>query len=289
MKLPLRTLLGLLLLITCVTGAQASTVSFGDPATIWTGFRHSPEMPNTDQNGVPNLTGGTFTYTGHMLSSITLNYTDIYHGNSNWTNTWNSLSAGDWYFDVNRDNTWDYVIHKMANSSSYHLYQASNYWGYGSNTQYDGSGTNAHFTQYNATYTSTDARDWHPTTIIDTGLPYQVYNNAKGIWETQYYNNVTTSIKDLGVVSYDGWDKVSALDGNGNGSSIWDLSKTLNGGIDLSAFMGKDINFAFTMTCANDVLFDESRVPTPEPGTMILMGMGALGAALARRRARRIS
>ncbi|WP_243358844.1 PEP-CTERM sorting domain-containing protein [Fundidesulfovibrio terrae] len=280
MKTSSSTILGFALLVLCLTSAQASAVSFSDPAKVWPGLKHTPELSTQDQNGVPDLTGGTFTYDKHVLTAITLNYTDLQYNTPGWNGLWNGLAAGDWYFDVDNDNAWDYVIHKASSSSGYHLYESSDKWKYGTATLYDANG---HFTQYNAFYGGTENRDWHPTTIQDTTLPYST--TKKHV--TTYYN---TDVVDLGSVSYDGWDKIDDLtkvsSSVATGSSTWDLSKTLYGGIDLNAFKGQNINFGFTMVCANDVLFDHTRVPTPEPGTMLLMGAGALCAGLARARKR---
>lgn len=289
MRLLLQLSLAVLSVTLGVSGANANVVTFGDSAKVWSGLAHTPEKSSQDQNGVPDLTGGAFTYTGHTLTSITLNYTNRYMNQSVWNSPWNAQQTGDWYFDVDNDKAWDYVIHKpnqvwdftqhaMVANNTYHLYEAEDEWLYDTKTLYGSSGK---FVQYNGYYGNTDNRDWHPTTIKDTDLPYDKQAWVGGRWVTRSYNT-NTGITDLGIVEFDGWDKISDLNAFGEGSSTWDLSKI--GGIDLTALMGKDITYAFTMTCANDVLFEQSRVPTPEPGTMLLMGVGILGAGYLRKR-----
>lgn len=278
-------------------GAQASVVGFGDSVNVWSGLK-KPELADQDQNGVPDLTGGTLTYAGdHRLTSITLNYTNHF-ANEPWgQSAWNALEAGDWYIDVDNNSAWDYVIHRpdqvwdfdknmWVDNTTYHLYQANNMILYGTSTTY----TNGKFTQYDAYYGNTDNRDWHPTTVKDDILPYEYEKKVKRkyVYATE---NANSGIVDLGVVDFDGWDSFSELDrlskSTAVGSSTWDLSGL--GGIDLDKFSGKDIIIAYTMTCANDVLFEHSRVPTPEPGTMLLMSVGILGAGYLRKQIGRAS
>lgn len=288
----MRAILSVLLAIVSIAlgtvGAQATVVTFGDSVNVWAGLEHGanlkykPELANQDQNGVPDLTGGSLTYTGnHKLTSITLNYANLYM-NTDWgRSSWSSLEAGDWYIDVDKDNAWDYLIHqpakvwnpatnKLVSNDDYHLYALNDKVFYGSSTRYK---SNGQFTQYNGYYDGKDNRDWHPTTVRDSILPTK---------------NPINGIVDLGIVGFDGWDSLRELTSLSNstavGSSTWDLSGL--GGIDLDKFSGKDIIIAFTMTCANDVLFEHTNVPTPEPGTMLLMGLGIIGVGYLRKRSR---
>lgn len=295
MRLILSALLAILSITVGAAGAQASVVGFGDSVNVWSGLKHTPELANQDQNGVPDLTGGTLTFSaGHTLTSITLNYTNHFANQSWGQSAWNALEAGDWYIDVDNNKAWDYVIHrpdqvwdfdknKWVDNTAYHLYQANDMILYGTSTTY----TNGKFTQYDAYYGNTDNRNWHPTTVKDSILPYEYEKKVKGkyVYATE---NANSGILDLGVVGFDGWDSFSELDrlskSTAVGSSTWDLSGL--GGIDFSKLMGKEIIIAYTMTCANDVLFERPRVPTPEPGTMLLMGLGILGVGYLRKRAR---
>lgn len=295
MRMFVQAFLAFLSLTLGVSGAQADVVAFGDPAKVWSGLAHAPESSGQDQNGVPDLLGGSFTYNAaHALTSITLNYANIHFNQPSWNSSWNSMSTGDWFFDVDNDNGWDYVIHKpsqvwdftahrMVTNSSYHLYYAEDEWLYGSETLYK----HGKFLQYNAYYGGTDNRDWHPTTIKDDGLPYDKQVKKNGAWVT-VSSNGNSGIEDLGIVDFDGWDKIGNLTKESNflglGSSTWDLSKI--GGLPLIALAGQEITFAFTMACANDVLYDQTLVPAPEPGTMLLMGLGVLGFGFLRRRRR---
>jgi len=89
MRMKLSALLAILSITVGAVGAQASVVAFGDSVNVWAGLEHgannkyAPEKANQDQNGVPDLTGGSLTYTGnHKLTSITLNYANHYMNTS---------------------------------------------------------------------------------------------------------------------------------------------------------------------------------------------------------------
>ena len=82
-------------------------------------------------------------------------------------------------------------------------------------------------------------------------------------------------------VSFNGWEKAPE---HGVFSSTWDKIN-----LDLDEYSGKKFTYAFAMLCANDVVYGEAQVPTPEPGTILLMGVGALGACFIRRRTRSVS
>jgi hypothetical protein len=296
MRLILSAFLAILSITVGAAGAQASSVTFGDSVNVWSGMKKTPESTDQDQNGVPDLTGGTLTYTNnHKLTSISLNYANHYMNTSWGKSAWKSLEAGDWYIDVDQDNAWDYLIHqpdkvlnaathKQVSNDQYHLYALNDTVLYGDSTLYDKYGK---FTQYNGYYGGTDNRDWHPSTVKDSILPSQYQVKKNGVWVTKTKNS-DKGMVDLGVVGFDGWDSLEELTSMSNseavGSSTWDLSGL--GGLDLDKFSGKEIIIAFAMTCANDVLFEHTRVPTPEPGTMLLMGLGALGVGYMRKRAK---
>lgn len=296
MRLILSAFLAILSITVGVAGAQASSVGFGDSVNVWSGLKKTPELANQDQNGVPDLTGGTLTYTSdHKLTSITLNYANYYMNTSWGQSSWKSLEAGDWYIDVDKDNAWDYLIHqpdkvlnptthKLVSNDEYHLYALNDKVLYGTSTLYDSNGK---FTQYNGYYGGTDNRDWHPSTVKDSVLPSEYQEKKNGVWVTKT-KNTNSGMADLGVVGFDGWDSLDELTSLSNstavGSSTWDLSGL--GGINLDSLKGKEIIIAFAMTCANDVLFEHTKVPTPEPGTMLLMGLGILGVGYLRKRAR---
>ena len=47
---------------------------------------------------------------------------------------------------------------------------------------------------------------------------------------------------------------------------------------------GKDVIIGWTLNCANDVLRETVAIPSPEPGTMALLGLGLVGLVWGRKR-----
>lgn len=257
------------------SAAQAGPVTFGDTATIWPGLSKVAESPTSDINGVPDLTGGSFIYTGHTLTGITLNYYNNKYNDKNWDNTWNSLQPGDWFFDFGNDNHWDYIIH--FDGSVWGLYEVKDKTGSGFIYGITANNTTQLKSLYSYYYnidglsSSTNNRDRHPETI-------KINSTTR---------NALTLIDTL---SFDGWDTIDRKNANKNeltGGYKYGSSEWSGFALDLSQFSGDKFTYAFTMTCANDVLFGESAVPTPEPASMLLMGAGAMGLAIFRRKARR--
>jgi len=223
--------------------ASASTIDFGDDSIIWPGA-HTYTSLHDDTNGFPDLLGGSFTFAGHTLTTITLDY--VLNEKNVSRRDWNSIRSGDWFFDFNEDDVWDVVVHNNGRDG-YDLYSGS--WEYGSNG-----------------YSHSDyqfADEWNER------LGHPTYAKTRGA-------------EEIGDATFNGWRSYDEVRGDHFNpapivSSVWTLS------LDLSQYAGHSIRYGYTISCANDVLFGQITAPAPEPGTMVLAGLGLLGLAGLRR------
>lgn len=159
----------------------------------------------------------------------------------NYATTHDVLTPGDWFFDFDQDGYWDYVLHHWLQTYNG---QVLNDYGYGLYAVHlDASDEDSYVMSFWPD--RYDGRDDHPA---------------------------LADLSETGIVDYDvsfsGW----LYSGASPYTSSWS-----DFAIDLNDYKGQTFTYAFAMTCANDVLYGESRVPAPEPGTFILLGLGLLG------------
>lgn len=238
--------------------ALAYSVAFEDNANYWEGFGNDhytyswgtgwTAQNESDVIGTPDLTGGNFVYDGHTLVGIELNY----------ASTSREVMPGDWFFDFNQDNVWDYVLHNDIKrycwggiSYSYQLYSVS--LGYGDKA----------------------SEDWTD-------------EYRKSYWPWGYegrYDHPVQALIDEGAegedVAFSGWQYWRVSEDH-PGLSVWSGID-----LDLSKYSNDSFTYGFAMTCANDVLYGESLVPAPEPSTFLLLGFGGLGLLFYGRKRRR--
>jgi len=246
------------------TNAQAFT--FEDPSKVWAGLENKAKPSDTDTYGIPDLLGGEFNFTGHTLTSITLNYRNNQVGVAGYSETiWNSVTPKDWFFDFDNNNAFDFVLHK-EDIGAYTLYSTEDKrWGYGTETAY---GTNY---VKSTSIPGTLPRQNHPVAATSTSLSGAKIVGSFGQismtpWST-YGDSILNPVNHLGQTL----------------SVTWDFSGLSDGGWNLDQYTGKDFTYAFALSCANDVIYDTGVVPTPEPGTILLMTAGGLGLLLNRR------
>lgn len=302
MKRSLSILAVCFIVITAVC-AQASTYEFKDsnPTVIyWPDFPASAANNRHNQNGTdvigdPQITSGTFNFSGHSLQSVALNY----------TSTSNVLVPADWFFDFNNDSQWDYVFHNSntnyKNADTYRIYDIS-----GLHMSIDGSTV---FTVNGASIEKIVAAPSDGTDTMGKSTVHGGYDYSQ--WPGGYYGRydhpvriddrlldprnaiaikdqtVTTSLMSpvhlIGSISFNGWDD-TINKSTGFNTAIWDLGLL---GLNLDKYSGKTFTYAYAMLCANDVVYGAAPVPSPEPGTMLLMAAGGLGVILLHRRVKR--
>lgn len=258
MKFVLRFLLTLFFLQIGFSAAIAGpiTVHFDDTQTTWPGWgNHSPD-DSLDYIGEPDLTGGSATFNSGKLTKLSFGV-----NTPNAPSSWGcNIQPGDLFIRVGSGSNWNYVVDltagqtwaggKLPKSVGGGLYNI-----YGVDIPLDDEGyklSGADNVIYgNADWTGFYIRDMHPVAWAGTFLP----------------NPIRT-------VYFSGW---------GGESAYFDFSGLTGGGLDA----GSTITIGWTVTCANDVLYETINTPVPEPSTFVFFGGGLVGLAAYIRRGRK--
>ncbi len=266
------------------------TLENGDP---WGGI---PSLPNKDVNGLPDIRQGTFVYDGTVLDEIILNIKLPKRYNSNYnSNLWGGIEPGDWFFDFNQDAKWDIIIHKElfeidrgSISSQWGVYDVS---GLGLDIFVPASGALSDYYTLSESPANTMPRKNQPVGIDPNFIPgytTDIENETPPVTRVGSANVKTDITNKSGrtIATVDDWlhkDEISRR----YLTVTWDI---LGDVVDIYAEADGSASFtyAFTVSCANDVIYGEDApVPTPEPASLTLMALGAAALAAARSRRRK--
>ena len=275
MKKIITSLAVFLMFISSQAGAE-TIITNEDTTNYWKdGYWSNNNLPSyADVYGAPNIVNAAFTIDNHALTSITIQYYFNQIDRSwtqgvGFTKTYQAIAPGDWFFSIDDDTDWEYVLSTTSDSRNVatidgiKAVQEDTEWAlYEKNLAY-----NSH-----ASYESAYA----PSGWGERGIHPALAELA------------TTDKAIEGHVSFSGWgnDWTNGIPsvGQANNPNSW-YSATWTFTTPFALTPGSTLTYGFALTCANDVLKDSIAVPTPEPGTAFLLGFGLLGlGAMARRR-----
>jgi hypothetical protein len=200
----------LLLCLLMTSQVFGYSVTFGDSAIYWTGWKNNTSDDSTDVIGRPYIQGGTADISSGYLTKLTFNVTDIA----------SNVMPGDLFIDKDGNGTWDYVINLLVgqisdktttfSSGDYKLYSINNPIPVGSLTNNPGY-TLSYYDEYINNY-----RENHPV-AYDVGSNLTLINDPNvgfSGWSSGGTPTFTFGATDiqLGSQFTIGWDEQCAND-----------------------------------------------------------------------------
>jgi hypothetical protein len=262
MKFVLRFLLTLFFLQIGFSAAIAGPidVSFGDTQKTWSNWGNGSPDDASDVIGEPDFRGGTATFNSGKLTGLAFTVLTP-NAPTNWGA---SIQPGDLFIRVGSGSNWNYVVDlttsdtwtiggknpgKAVGAGSYNIYSV-----------------NIPIELDTAQYTLSGKDD---TTIVNgpDWKGFLIRDDHPIAW------GGSLPSAPLGTVTFSGWDS----------SPSFNFAGLTGGGLDA----GSTITIGWTVTCANDVLYETINTPVPEPSTFVFFGSGLVGLAAYIRRGRK--